>query len=121
MARSKVDAKLLGTANVTAELGSLTPQVREAAGDSLEWWGEQVQTDAQRDVPVDTGRLRDSIEADTDRAELETTVGTGVFYAEWTEQGNSRQKAQPFLRPAFELNRGRFRRDLRDRVRRELS
>jgi HK97 gp10 family phage protein len=49
---------------------------------------------AQVYVPVDTGRLRDSITAGP------TGVSTDVEYAPFVEYGTSDTTAQPFLRPA---------------------
>lgn len=50
--------------------------------------------------PVDTGRLRNSITSVADSES--TTIGTNVQYAPYVELGTSRQKAQPYLRPAIE-------------------
>jgi HK97 gp10 family phage protein len=75
---------------------------------------------------VDTGRLRASITtASADRQsemesdaksgdairkpsdENEVLVGTAVFYGPYVEFGTIRSSAQPFLRPALDLARGR--------------
>ncbi len=55
---------------------------------------EDVATDAQAMVPIDTGRLRDSITAEADR------VTTDVEYASYVEYGTSDTPAQPYMRPA---------------------
>ena len=55
---------------------------------------------AKRLCPVDTGRLRNSITFYTDDDTV--TIGTNVEYAQFVEEGTSRQKAQPYLRPAVE-------------------
>lgn len=53
---------------------------------------------AKQKCPVDTGRLRNSITHVTD--ESAAYIGTNVEYAPYVELGTSRQKPQPFLRPA---------------------
>lgn len=53
--------------------------------------------------PVDTGRLRASIgvsQTFTARGSV-TVVGTNVEYGGFIEYGTSRQRAQPYLRPAL--------------------
>lgn len=50
-------------------------------------------------APVDTGLLRNSIEAQSTGDE-EARVGTNTEYAQHVEFGTKSQSAQPFLRPA---------------------
>lgn len=65
--------------------------------------GIRVSNQAKANCPVDTGRLRASIGVsqsfDTEGAV--TTVGSNVEYAAYVELGTSRQRAQPYLRPAL--------------------
>lgn len=63
-----------------------------------------IQNAARRYSPVDTGRLRSSIQASAlkrDRRGSYVEVGTNVEYAPYVEFGTIRQAPQPFLRPAF--------------------
>lgn len=53
---------------------------------------------AKQKCPVDTGRLRNSITHVTD--DSAAYIGTNVEYAPYVELGTSKQKPQPFLRPA---------------------
>lgn len=53
---------------------------------------------AKENAPVDTGRLRNSITFDSD--ENSAIIGTNVEYAPDVELGTSKQKAQPYLKPA---------------------
>lgn len=63
----------------------------------------RVQTAATRLCPVDTGRLRASIDYSVERDGdgLVGIVGTNVEYAPFVELGTYRTRAQPFLRPAL--------------------
>jgi len=50
--------------------------------------------------PVDTGRLRESIDKDTDRRELVSEIGSDVSYAIYQELGTR------YIRPKSYLRRG---------------
>lgn len=50
--------------------------------------------------PVYTGNLRNSISHAVDDSEKEAYIGTNVEYAAPVELGTSKQKAQPYLKPA---------------------
>ena len=79
-------------------------KIQENKLKTLEAIGLFVEGDAKLRCPVDTGNLRSSITHVTD--EEKTTIGTNVEYAIWQEKGSSRTKAQPFLTPAVENNKG---------------
>jgi len=66
--------------------------------------GLNIERDAKRGAPVDTGNLRASIESDTSssRNSIRTEVGTNTEYAPFIEFGTSQMAAQPFLRPALD-------------------
>lgn len=55
--------------------------------------------EAVKNAPVDTGRLKGSIQVDKVSVDKHN-VGTNVEYAMAVEFGTSKQGAQPFLRPA---------------------
>lgn len=65
--------------------------------------GIRVETLAKRLCPVDTGRLRSSIThaLGKDSRSIYCDVGTNVEYAPYVEFGTSRQRPQPYLRPAL--------------------
>lgn len=62
--------------------------------------GMTAETYAKQECPVDTGRLRNSITHEVDMSEQAAIIGSNVEYAAYVELGTSRQKAQPYLRPA---------------------
>lgn len=64
-----------------------------------------VQNEARQLCPVDTGRLRSSIQhvMGEDARGPYADVGTNVVYAPYVEYGTSRQAAQPYMRPALLL------------------
>lgn len=67
--------------------------------------GVNIQTRAKRQVPVDTGRLRSSIQTSAPfrrGTRLVVTVGSNVKYAGYVERGTRFMRARPYLRPALE-------------------
>lgn len=74
--------------------------IDSAIGAALEKIGLLAENYAARKCPVDTGNLRGSITYEVDTADNAVYIGTDVEYAPHVELGTSRQKAQPFLRPA---------------------
>ena len=64
-----------------------------------------IESDAKRNCPVDTGRLRMSITSDTSNInDFEASVGTNVEYATHVEYGTHKQSPKPYLRPAYNKN-----------------
>ena len=83
------------------------PQVMDAALDDT---ADAMSLEAQRIVPVDTGRLRASI--NVKKEFLVKVIGTNVEYAPFVEYGQPEGTGpsggpKPFMRPAFENNRRR--------------
>ncbi len=66
----------------------------------------EIEAEAKKRCPVDTGRLRASINPKV-KSPTEGSVGTNVEYAKYVEYGTRRRgnhpgmRAQPFLEPAF--------------------
>jgi hypothetical protein len=83
------------------------PEVLDAALDDT---ADAMSLSAQIQVPVDTGRLRASI--NVKREFLVKVIGTNVKYAPHVEYGSPEGTGpnggpRPFMRPAFENNRRR--------------
>ena len=74
--------------------------IDSAIGVALEKIGLLAENYAAKKCPVDTGNLQGSITHEVDAADDAVYIGTNVEYAPCVELGTSRQKAQPFLRPA---------------------
>lgn len=82
------------------ELDEAVTQNLEEAAEEI---GLRILADARRNAPVDTGRLRASIEQETRRVTdhaVKALVGSNVDYAPVQEI------QQPYLRPAVEQNKG---------------
>lgn len=75
-----------------------TSQLKAAVAES----SLNVQRKAKRRCPVDTGRLRASIDAVFYQGGMTGEVGTPVSYAPYVEFGTHRATAKPFLFPSWE-------------------
>lgn len=88
-------------------LPKLTGELRPRAGAIVKKTALEIETDAKRRVPVDTGALRASIHTEM-VAPTSATVGTDLDYAMPVEFGNHGRPPQPYLIPAAEAARPRF-------------
>lgn len=80
---------------------SVDTELRRLFDITLTGAGELVRSKAVLLTPVDTGRLRNSIDYQVNPEEREVIIGTPVEYAPMIELGTSKQKAQPFLKPGL--------------------
>ncbi len=74
-----------------------TPKRADALAEKL---ARTVSSGAKERAPVDTGALRNSIDASREATAL-WLVTVGAAYASYVEWGTSRQSAKPFLYPAL--------------------
>ena len=68
-----------------------------------------IENDAKVNCPVRTGTLRRSIHTDVEQLDpdrVTAKVSPGVDYGVYVELGTRKQHAHPFLRPAFESQKG---------------
>ena len=92
---------------ILQKLAEDRPDVLDMALDDT---ADAISLEAQRIVPVDTGRLRASI--NVKREYLSKVIGTNVEYAAYVEYGSPEGTGpnggpSPYLRPAFENNKKR--------------
>lgn len=84
--------------NITDFTEEITDGIKEAIQMALVRIGLKCEEYAKKLCPTKTGRLKNSI---TNYVEGDSVyVGTNVEYAQFVEEGTSRAKAQPYLRPA---------------------
>lgn len=87
----------------------------EAKADILKDVGNFVTSEAKIMVPVDTGKLRGSLNNKM-RGSDTVQIGTDVEYSTDVEFGTSRQMAQPYLLPAYEMNKEEIKNMMRKHV-----
>ncbi|MDP9301840.1 MAG: HK97 gp10 family phage protein [Actinomycetota bacterium] len=96
-----------GLTQALEKLGAIEAKVALAAKPMAEAAADPVLERARSLVPVDTGRLHDSLETKPDPQDATAVlVGTDVEYARWPEFGTVNMAAQPYLRPAADSGGG---------------
>ena len=110
-----------GLSTLFAQLDNLDPRTQAGLSNGVQRAGLLVEGAAKSNAPVDTGALRDSINASGSSsfitAAAESTVGTNIEYAPHVEFGTTRMAAQPYLRPALRNNRRKIAQLIADEIR----
>lgn len=88
--------------------------IRQAIRSALREIGERAVKYATDIVPVRTGNLRSSIAYDAD--DRQVIIGSDVTYASYVEEGTTRMKARPYLRPAIVNHLDEYRQIIRDHM-----
>ncbi len=100
--------------NISDFTEEITDGIKEAIQRALTRIGLKCEDYAKRLIHPVTGRLRNSI---TSYVEGDSVyVGTNVEYAQFVEEGTSRAKAHPYLRPAAVDHKDEWRRILEDEL-----
>lgn len=88
-------------------INKLKRAIPEVAEDTVKTSVMKIEADARENCPVDTGRLRDSINSRIEQQGDDITgiVSTDVEYAGYVEYGTSKMSAQPYMTPAFNDNK----------------
>lgn len=108
---------IVGMKDLEAKLRKLPEVVKAAGGRAVKAEAEAARDDMKRGAPVDTGELRDSIQAEYDAKKLIGRAVATSKHAGFVEHGTDDSPAQPFTAPAAERARRRF----PDRVRAEIK
>ncbi len=91
----------------TTQLKTAQAQVQRRAEQVIQNAARDVQKGAMQRAPVDTGFLRDNINAEQ-QTPLEWWVIAHAEYSIYQELGTRFMRAHPFLFPALEAARSRF-------------
>lgn len=84
------------------DLGDAIARTPRRVASAMAATAHDIEVDARRLAPVNTGALRSSIGSDIDG--LSVDVGASARYAQYVEEGTSDTAPQPFMRPAFDRN-----------------
>lgn len=76
--------------------------------------GETAEAYAKEIVPVDTGRLRNSLTYEVAADEQAVYIGSRVEYAPAVELGTSRMRPRPYLKPAATEHTAEYRQLIKD-------
>lgn len=75
--------------------------------------GSELQKKAQKNAPVDTGTLQRSITLEMRDSGKTAEVEPTVDYGAYVELGTRFMTAQPYLKPAFNEQKEKFKQDMR--------
>ena len=113
-----------GLEKLIATLERIPKELDKEVEHVLEANAREIELNAKRNAPVDTGKLQQSIKSFKSN-EKEYTIksnATGLApYGIFVEHGTRFMRAQPFLFPAFFKQRARFIDDLEDLLKRKVK
>ena len=109
-------ARIEGTDETIRNLGRINDAVLAELEQAVMPGTEVVAESARQKVPVDTGKLKESIQARVTKKNASgvtviVAAGTDEYYWLFIEFGTSKMPAQPFLRPALDENRAAVKRE----------
>jgi HK97 gp10 family phage protein len=110
---------IVGVAEVNLKLEQVSREIILKALDKLWISGNKIADDARLLVPVKTGRLRDSIVAETpimSGDEIRCVISASTTYALFVELGTWKMKARPYLKPSLYKNKDEFERQMKGLV-----
>jgi len=110
MPKSNINIKVTGVKEVQDWLREIADTVHDDVVDAVKQTTGEIEQAALRLVPVDTGRLKQSIAKEIRHKGMIGRVKAETPYAPSVEYGSVRQPEQPFLRPAFERHAPKLRR-----------
>ena len=84
----------------------------EAVRQTVRRNGAELQTKAQRYAPVKTGTLKRSIRLDIQDNGLTARTDATADYAPYVEWGTRFMEARPFMRPAFNSQKEKFKNEI---------
>jgi HK97 gp10 family phage protein len=109
-------ARVHGDEGLRSKLATLPDDIRQAVGFEVKRSLLYIEAGAKRRVPVDTGRLRNSITHEQSEDGMKGRVGTNVEYGPYVEHGTRRMRARPYLFPSLEEETPRFKQRVRKAV-----
>ncbi len=96
----KMSLQIQGTNKVITDLKKFGRAGKRVAADVTQIHAFEIEAEAKRNAPVDTGKMRQAIKAEKFKL-LAWTVTAFESYSVWVEFGTSKMSAQPFLYPAW--------------------
>jgi|SRR5690625_782220 len=87
-----------------ADLGDFRKEIKKH--------GAELQNNAMRKAPVDTGNLKRSITIEIKNDGMQAHIYPTAEYAPYVEYGTRYMTSQPFMRPSFQSQLEKFKADL---------
>ena len=111
MPKTSIKLEVKGVKETLAQIDLRNKKVRQAVQEQVNKSALNIQREAKKRCPVDTGALRNSITVDF-YGIMSAEIGPHMPYAPYVEYGTRKMRAQPFLFPAFEEERPKFEEEL---------
>ena len=108
-----------GGDSLAAKLKNAGPRIRRAASDVVGEETVEIANDMRAAAPVDTGALRDGIQAE--HSDLHGRAVSTARHSIYVEFGTSKMTEQPFMVPTAEQHRRPYRVHMAERIDRELG
>ena len=115
MPKTSVVIDVRGTKETLAQIDLRNKKVRKAVQEQVGKSALNIQREAKKRCPVDTGALRNSITVDF-YGEMSAQIGPHMPYAPYVEFGTRKMPAKPYLFPAFEEERPKFEQGLAEAI-----
>ncbi|HYG68512.1 MAG TPA: HK97-gp10 family putative phage morphogenesis protein [Anaeromyxobacteraceae bacterium] len=109
-----------GVSRLQSLAARFSSRIAERVGQETLESAQRIERTAKSLAPVDTGRLRASIEA-VREGRTSAVLRVGAPYGAFVEYGTRWNRAQPFLRPAVEIERAGMTARFGEIVREELA
>ncbi len=125
-----VEVGLFGMDELMQKLEAMGNKAGRIQNEALKKAGEKVLEPAIEKVPVDTGKLKETLDISkvkTKNGEKYIEVGitkgdnSEIFYGKFIEWGTSERPATPFLQPAYEENISNIQEIIKDELKKGLG
>jgi len=113
--KTTIKLEVKGVKETLAKIDLINAKVRKAVQEQVGKSAFNIQREAKKRCPVDTGALRNSITVDF-YGVMSAQIGPHMPYAPYVEYGTRKMAARPYLFPAFEQERPNFEKGLAEAV-----
>lgn len=118
---ARLKVRIIGAKELDVKISRLPENIRAGGRRAVEAEVDETKEDLQREAPVLSGNLRDTIRKRLAKKTLSGTVAITAKYAEFVIRGTEDTPANDFVTPVVELTRTRFPDRLRAEVRASIS
>jgi HK97 gp10 family phage protein len=113
----KIKVKVNGVTKAVAKLEGYEQSVIDRVTTQTKNSAFKVEAGAKKRCPVDTGRLRASLNTQFSDGGMEADIGTNVHYSKYVEFGTRKMRAQPYLFPAWAEEKNNYLASIREILR----
>jgi HK97 gp10 family phage protein len=125
-----VEVSMTGMEELMQRLEEMGNKAGKIQNEALKRAAETVLDSAKEKVPVDTGKLKDTLDMSTVKTKngekyIEVGITKGdnseIFYGKFIEWGTSQRPATPYLQPAYEENQNKIKEIIKQELKEGLG